>query len=296
MTHLPRFDAHIRPAQAADLPACVEVYNQSLSDMQARHNFPQSPSYPFNEMLALYQHILETGIFYVSEVDGQIAGIACAILRGTWWFLAGFWVRPGMQRSGLGGSLLRRVCQAGQQAGAGLFFVWSSVDLPAMATYMKMGMLPGYQILTFEGKALLPPEPPAGYALEPLDNDFANRIDERTLDTQRQVDHEFWSRTGVLGYQVRKQGELIGYFYQADGLIGPAAWIDLAHANPLLTVACQAAALQGFSVRLRIPGINHAALRFALGNGFQLIGYSHLLLTAPFGRLEHYLPSGPGLF
>ena len=39
-----------------------------------------------------------------------------------------------------------------------------------------------------------------------------------------------------------------------------------------------------------------AALRFALGNGLQLIGYSHLLLTAPFGRLEHYLPSGPGLF
>jgi hypothetical protein len=95
---------------------------------------------------------------------------------------------------------------------------------------------------------------------------------------------------------VRKQGELIGYFYQADGLIGPAAWIDPADAYPLLTVACQAAALQGFSVRLRIPGMNHAALRFALGNGYQLIGYSHLLLTVPFGRLEHYLPSGPGLF
>jgi len=296
MTHLPRIDAHIRPAQAADLPACVEVYNQSLSDMQARHNFPQSPSYPFNEMLALYQHILETGIFYVSEVDGRIGGIACAILRERWWFLAGFWVRPGMQRSGLGRPLLRKVWQAGQQAGASQFFVWSSVDLPAMATYMKMGMLPGYQILTFEGKALLPPEPPAGYALEPLDKDFASRIDECTLDTQRQVDHEFWSQTGAEGYQVRNQGELIGYFYQADELIGPAAWIDPAHAIPLLTMACQTAALQGTTVRLRIPGMNHAALHFALGSGLQLIGYSHLLLTAPFGRLEHYLPSGPGLF
>jgi GNAT superfamily N-acetyltransferase len=296
MADLTRFEAHIRPAQSADMPACVEVYNQSLRDMQARHNFPPSPGQPPGETLAIYQHILETGIFYVSEVEGQIAGTACAILRGSWWFLSGFWVQPGMQHSGLGGPLLRKVWQAGRQAGASQFFVWSSVDLPAMATYLKLGMLPGYQILTFEGKALLPPEPPVGYALEPLGNDFASRADEHTLDVQRQADHEFWSQTGANGWQVRHQDELIGYFYLAGGLIGPAAWLDPVHAIPLLTMACQADALQGTSVRLRIPGMNHAALRFALGTGLQLIGYSHLLLTAPFGRLEQYLPSGPGLF
>ena len=38
MAHIPRFDAHIRTAQPADMPTCVEVYSQSLSDMQARHN------------------------------------------------------------------------------------------------------------------------------------------------------------------------------------------------------------------------------------------------------------------
>lgn len=296
MAQSPRFEAHIRPAQPADMPACVEVYNQSLSDMHTRHNFPPSPSYPFNEMLALYQHILETGIFYVSEVDGQIAGVACAILRGHWWFLSGFWVRPGMQRSGLGGPLLRRLWQAGQQARASQFFVWSSVDLPAMASYMKLGMLPGYQILTFEGKALLPIEPPDGYALEPLGKDFAGQVDEHILGAQRQDDHEFWSRSGTEGFQVRNQGELIGYFYQAGGLIGPAAWLNPAHAAPLLTLACQTASQQISSIRLRIPGMNHTALNFALGTGLQLIGYSHLLLTASFGRLEQYLPSGPGLF
>lgn len=296
MAQSPPYKGHIRPAQPADMPACVEVYNQSLTDMQARHNFPPSPGQPTGEMLALYEHILETGIFHVTEVDGQIAGIACAILRGPWWFLSGFWVRPGMQRSGLGGPLLRRVREAGRQAGANQFFVWSSADLPAMAAYLKLGMLPGCQILTFEGKALLPPEPPVGYALEPLDNAFAGQVDERILGAQRQCDHEFWSRTGAEGFQVCSQGKLIGYFYQAGGLIGPAAWLDPAHATPLLTLACQTAAHQVSSTRLRIPGMNHAALRYALGTGLQLIGYSHLLLTASFGRLEQYLPSGPGLF
>jgi hypothetical protein len=294
MAHPPRFDALIRPAQPADLPACVEIYLESLSDMQVRHNFLPSTSPTHDSMLALYHHILVTGIFRVTEVDGRIAGIACAILRGPFWFLSGFWVRPGMQRSGLGMPLLRSVWQAGEQAGASLFFVWSSVDLPAMATYMKLGMLPGSQILVFEGEPRLQPELVTGYTLEPLDQAFAALVDERILGARRQTDHQFWERIGAEGLQARHAGKLIGYFYLDGGLVGPLAWINPAHANPLLSLACQAAS--GQAVRLRIPGMNHAALSFALDAGLQLIGFSHLLTTVPFGHLEQYLPSGPGLF
>ncbi len=52
----------------------------------------------------------------------------------------------------------------------------------------------------------------------------------------------------------------------------------------------------GREVRLMIPGVNHDALRFAFASGLRLAGYSHLLTSAPFGRMEQYLSSGPSLF
>jgi hypothetical protein len=63
-----------------------------------------------------------------------------------------------------------------------------------------------------------------------------------------------------------------------------------------LTLACRDAAAMAPSIRLAIPGINHAALRFAFESGLRLTSFAHLLATAPFGRLEQYLPSGPSLF
>jgi hypothetical protein len=49
-------------------------------------------------------------------------------------------------------------------------------------------------------------------------------------------------------------------------------------------------------VRLRAIGSDHEAIRFALGSGLRLVGYSHLLTTREFGHLDRYIPSGPTLF
>ena len=63
----------------------------------------------------------------------------------------GFWALPAVQKQHIGMQVLRKVWEEGRQRGATTYFVWASSDLPAMAAYMKMGMLPGTQILTFEG-------------------------------------------------------------------------------------------------------------------------------------------------
>jgi hypothetical protein len=64
----------------------------------------------------------------------------------------------------------------------------------------------------------------------------------------------------------------------------------------LLEAACRDAATDASQVRLMIPGVNHTAIRFALGSGLRLTAFSHLLTSAPFGLMEQYLPSGPSLF
>ena len=294
-------DLQVRPARAADMPLCVDLFLSSLADMRARHNLPASAPPSAAEMLLFYQHVLATGTFHVADAGTQIAALACATLRDRVWFLSGFWARPDLRRQGVGMPVLRSVWEAGRHAGATHFFVWASIDTTAVAAYMKIGMLPGCQILSFEGmpQRLSPPAPDE--AVEVLDPAFAMELDEIVRGTRREVDHSFFAATGSQGRHVLRDGQRIGYYYLDGARIGPAAWTEPEHAQVLLAAALREAVLAtagstGRMVSIEVPGMNHAALRFAFESGLRLQGSSHLLMSAAFGRLEQYLPSGPGLF
>jgi GNAT superfamily N-acetyltransferase len=286
-----------RPAIEADVPAAAELFIESVTDMYARTGI-KSPPPPYGMILTAFGHVFRTGIFYVAESDGALAAICHAIVRGPIWFLSGFWARPGWQGKGVGGRLLKIVTEEGRRAGAQTFFTWSSVDLQAMAAYMKMGMLPGYQILTFAGQpSVTVTEKAAALEPSPLALSTAMRIDEEVRGTSREVDHRFWqTEGGAQGRQLELEGEAVGYFYFNKGTIGPAAWTRQEYAEALLTTAMLTAARDATDVRLMIPGINHTAIRVSLAAGLRFAAYSHLLTTAEFGRMEQYLSSGPSLF
>ena len=286
----------VRPARQEDMPACVELFNESLQDLLRRHNMPAGDLPPADRTLAYYRHTLNTGIFTVADVGGRLAALACATVRDHLWFLAGFWARPALQHQHIGSSVLRRAWHEGLDRGATHFFVWSSMDLPALAAYMKLGMLPGTQLFAFEGTPMLEMASTAGYSTEPLPAGFAAALDKITIGTGREVDHEFRSRRGWLGRQVIQDGKGVGYYYLEGGSIGPAACTEPAHTAPMLALACTEAAASGSSVTLRVPGMNHGALRFAFASGLRLTNVANLLMSAPFGHLQQYLPSGPALF
>jgi GNAT superfamily N-acetyltransferase len=285
-----------RPVRETEIAETAEVFLVAVTDMYARHGILQPP--PRTETIETgYRHIFETGIFYVAEVDGRIAAICHAVVRESLWFLSGFWMLPQFQRQGIGGALLKIVQDEGARAGASTFFTWSSVDQTAMASYMRRGMLPGYQILTFAGALNERQEQRDGYEVQPLDISNAVALDRRVRATGREVDHKFWlTKSGHQGRQIMLDGRAVGYFYFNHGVVGPAAWSEMADAEALIAAACREASLDGEEVRMMIPGINHTAIRFALGAGLRLRGFSHLLTSAPFGILEQYLASGPLLF
>jgi hypothetical protein len=290
-------DVTYREAAPEDVPAMTDLFFASVSDMYTRHGLPVTVR-PRDSVLLGYEHVRSTGIFHLAEVDGEIGCIAGAIVRDRIWFLSAFWVRPGLQRQRLGMPVLRRVVEAGKQAGADTFFVWSSIDRTAMAAYMKLGMLPGFQILVFEGTPREIPPAPAGCETAPLDSSVAEDIDLIVRGTRRPVEHRFWSGpAGLRGRQVLRHGRLAGYFYHAPGgVIGPAGWTDPGDAGAVLALACREAAEASSFIRLSIPGINHAALRFALDAGMRFEVLGHLLASAPVGRMEQYLASGALLF
>jgi GNAT superfamily N-acetyltransferase len=286
-----------RAARVDELPATLDLFLETVADVYRRQNL-DSPLPPRAGVEVAYRHIFKTGIFRVAEMDGKLVGICHAILRDEVWFLSGFWTRPGLQAQGVGGRLLREVWREGAAAGAKKFFVWSSMDQTAIASYLKAGMLPGYQIFTFSGQPSALPEAPPGYTVEPLSLEVACGIDREVRETRRAEDHRFWlTELKLEGRQVRRGRHLVGYYYfQRGETCGPIAWMERNSGAAVLTLACREASAEGQSLSLRVPGINHDAIRFALKHGLRLNGTAHLFTSAPIGRMEQYLASGPSLF
>ncbi|HZH29709.1 MAG TPA: GNAT family N-acetyltransferase [Pyrinomonadaceae bacterium] len=285
-----------RAAREEEIPAALDLFLEAVTHLYRRHNL-EMPLPPRAAVETAYRHIFKTGIFRVAETDGRIVAIGHAVVRDALWFLSGFWTRPELVAGGVGGRLLRELWREGEEAGARKFFVWSSMDPTAIASYLKIGMLPGYQIFTFAGRPDALPTAPAGYTIEPLTPEAACGIDREVRETRREADHRFWRSVEQLeGRQVRRAGRLVGYYYFKGAAFGPAAWTEADGAEALLTLGCREAAAQSETLSLRVPGVNHDAIRFALRHGLRLAGTAHLFTSAPFGRMEQYLASGPSLF
>src|SRR5204863_951543 len=123
-----------------------------------------------DEEAAGYAFVARTGIFRVATLDGRIVALACATVRDTQWFLSGFWADPSLRQRGIGGPLLREVWDEGIRRGCRQQFVWSSIDPTAIATYLKLGMLPGSQLFAFAGS---PGSPAAPLDTSPLRSEDA---------------------------------------------------------------------------------------------------------------------------
>ena len=290
-------DIIYRAAREEDVPAALDLFLEAVHELYRRHNL-EMPLPPRPSVETAYRHIFETGIFRLAEADGRLVAICHAVVRDALWFLSGFWARPELLAAGgVGGHLLREVWREGEAAGARKFFVWSSMDTTAIASYLKIGMLPGYQIFTFTGAPIDLPDAPAGHTVEPLTPEAACGIDREVRETRREADHRFWLSVEKLeGRQVRRNGRLVGYYYFKGATFGPAAWAEAGAAEALLTLGCREAAAQSETISLRVPGINHDAIRFAFRHGLRLNAMAHLFTNAPIGRMEQYLASGPSLF
>jgi hypothetical protein len=289
-------DVIYREARPEDIPTIVDVFLASSSDMYSRYNIKDALP-PRPALAVACKHILSTGIFHLAEIDGQVVTIASAIVRDHLFFLSTFWARPDQQRKGVGMPLLKRLWESGKAAGATTFFTHSSSDLPAMAAYMKLGMLPGYQVVYFQGEPQRLPAVAPGYEALPLEKKTAVDLDLQVRGTGREADHEFWSGDGGLkGRQVLRHGKVIGYYYLSKNGIGPAAWTGPQEAEAVMTLACGEAAAAMPEVRFGVPGINHSGLRFGLESGLRITTVYHFLTTSPFGRMEQYILSGPSLY
>jgi GNAT superfamily N-acetyltransferase len=284
-----------RAIREHELGLAVDLFLSGLERYAARKGLPPPTSYTPESIAPVYRHLFETGIFEVAERDGRIVTICAGIMRGDVWFLSMFWARPDCIQQGIGRPLLDRVFDAARERGARVFATWSSMDFTALASYMKLGLLPGGPIFTFAGAARAPETKP-GLSARALSPSVASDIDRVVRGAARPEDHDYFIARGARGFEVYDRDRLLGYFYLNAGVIGPAAWLEPEDGAALLGCALREAAAQSADVKLMFIGTNETALRVALESGLRLVGTAHWLRSAEFGKLDQYLASGPAVF
>ncbi|HYQ40504.1 MAG TPA: GNAT family N-acetyltransferase [Polyangiaceae bacterium] len=285
-----------RRLRREEVATAADLFLVSLAELARAHGLPAPVSYTRESVVPAYEHLLETGIFEVAELDGKIVGIAAATVRGSIWFLAMFWVLPQYKLQGIGRPLLERVQRLGDEQGASVRCVWSSLDFAAIGSYLKLGMMPAGPIFTFAGAIRTAPAMHGESHVAELEPGQASTIDRLVRGVEREQDHAFFRARGMHGHQLAIEDRVAGYFYVKDGVIGPAAWSDPASGEALLSHALQQASRRATEVKLIALGVNQTAIRVATAAGLRLVSASHFMTSAAFGKLDCYLPSGPALF
>jgi GNAT superfamily N-acetyltransferase len=285
-----------RRARREEISITADVFLVSVTELAKTHGLPAPVGYTRAAVVPLYEHLFETGIFEVAELEGKVVGFAAGVVRDELWFLSMFWVLPENKLQGIGQPLLERVQNLAEAQGATKFCTWYSIDFAAVGMYVKRGMLPGGPIFTFAGPLVHAPSPHPEARVTALDPSQASAIDHIVRGSGRAGDHAFWRARGVPGFQVEVSGRTVGYFYSDKGAIGPAAWLSDEDGPLLVASALTQAQEQAPSVKLIALGVNQTVVRAVTSAGLQLISASHFLRSESFGKLDQYLPSGPGLF
>ncbi|HEY7735717.1 MAG TPA: GNAT family N-acetyltransferase [Candidatus Limnocylindrales bacterium] len=303
-----------RPATPGDIPACGEIWRESINDYQGRLG-----QLPTGEDLGpigrLHRHLQATDPdrFCVAARDGRLVGFGAATRRGRVWYLSMLFVRPGEQGVGIGRTILDRILPG--EPDVILATGTDSAQPVSNALYAMLGMVPRVPVLSLIGRPTsrehLPPLP-AAIRAEPFgvapdgDGSSAERstvlrilseLDLDALGFAHPEDHAWLWAEGRQGFFYRgPDGRPLAYGYSSPvGRVGPVAVRDRELLVPVLGHLLTAIEPRGASA-LWLPGSAGPAVTALLRAGLRIEGFPVLLCwTRPFADLERYLPISPGL-
>jgi predicted N-acetyltransferase YhbS len=238
-------------------------------------------------------HLLRTdpdGAWVSVTQDGEVAGIALALVREGVWGLSLFGVRIGMQGQGIGGPLLDASLQTAEHARAAI--ILSSADPRAMRRYFRAG---------FQLRPCLAAAGPINRSRIP--SGLKSRAGDVDRDAETIAAASRHVRSAEHGPDVGAMlatGELLvyegrGWAVVRDGSPVVVAAFDDEAATDLLW-SCFAAGRPGESVHVDfISQGNDWAAAVALDMGLSLTPDGPVFTRGDLGPLAPYLPSGPYL-
>src|SRR5579862_3682543 len=303
--------AHIRPANASDLPVVYDLWYQLEVEGDPD---PPAPG----PMASGLVYELEAGALLVAEEAGRIIGFAGTV---TWeastsahepaqahTYLGDLFIRRDAQSSGVGWALLEHILPRDGRT----LSVMASTDPRALALYVRAGMTPRWpNIWLRTDSARLAPHlatlPGGDLEIIPAQTEDPGlaRWDSDLFEYARPRDLAYLvDKRDALPVWFKRAGETIGYgFIQRrsdESLWSPGAYtigpVGAGSENAARECVCAAVrwvCAQGHAARLAVPA-PHPALA-PLIEARCLISYVETFLTShsePFSDVRRYLPSG----
>ncbi len=262
---VPRDDIRIRPATAADLPACAAIWWRCDYGVDAR--IPDDPS-----LVSPLDHELSTGTVLLAESSGDppVVGFGGIVERSGVTMLSDLFVDPRWHGRGVGGRLLGAVI--GDRWPRHTF---SSAHPNALPLYVRAGMAPRWLALYLRGDPAASGLDDRGGVVVRAD---ASPQELAVLESgwggpHRPEDHAHWAgRTEAIPMLIEgPNGEPVGFAYaDTEAHPGPAWQVPSMSVAPTVdpadsrsAVAAVLAELAGRGVRsvgLVVPGPHPATI------------------------------------
>lgn len=304
-----------RRAEQRDFKEITDMVRSAIDDLEKRHGFSdispfassRLPPVPAAGPFPWYEFEMKEDRegFWVAELDGTIVGLSLSWVRGTLWYLAQLFVRPGYQGRAIGSSLMERAMSHGKQAEitnrALVTFAYNPVSI---SLYTRNDMYPREPLYFMDcpSENIVASSPENGLKIETV-QDFQSvrktltRIDEKCIGYPREKNHQYlFSLPSFRCFLSKVHNEPVGYAYVAEnGRVGPvAATSSRVLLDSVRSGLENAAQKTTTTVGLTVAGSNAELMKMAFGYGMKIRENFLLMSTKPFPNLSNYVlfPTG----
>jgi GNAT superfamily N-acetyltransferase len=276
----------IRPMQLDDVDAVIELAYVTFEALSRSRGEALEPRQDAESVRPRYANLVRSdpGGAWVAEHDGNVVGVAVALLREGVWGLSVLAVHPDHQSGGLGRDLLAHANAYAD--GARGRVILSSQDPRALRAYARLGLVghPGFAAVGVPRGVTAPAEVRAGTA---ADLPFMDEVTRRARGAAHREDIETQLEMGAELLVLPERG----YVLLRRGAPRELAALDDASAAELLR-----AALARASGHVRVEFITARqpwAVPVCLDAGLELhVDSGAVFLGGDVGPYSPYLPSG----
>jgi ribosomal protein S18 acetylase RimI-like enzyme len=289
-----------RLAKEDDIPSISMVFAEAKDDLDRRRGFFESPTNPLPPSPSYAFLMRKTPCaFWVAEKDGEVVGFSDSFMRGSFWYFAYLFIKPGHQGQNIGKNLLEKTLSSWEaQRITNRATITFAFNPASQFLYMQYGMYPrepGYYAYAPSKVIKENMEQTIGLDYEQIMNlgdasDATRRIDEHVLGFSLEWHHEYFFETHAKCYVFKDKGSPVGYAYvRPNGVVGPSAVMSNEFTKPVLNTALALSVEQGVeNAGYWMPGSNIHAVDLSLKHKMRI--YPMVFMsTKAFAKWENYI-------